>query len=100
MKKYLRLWLPAAMLGLAGCAGGYGVSYYASTPPPPLQTEVYGVAPGPGYVWAGGYWGYNSGRYAWVPGSWQRPPHRGERWESARWEHHGNRYEFRKGHWR
>ena len=27
--------------------------------PPPPQAEVIGVAPAPGYVWFGGYWGWD-----------------------------------------
>ena len=51
-----------------GCAGSYG--YYAPTPPPPLRAEAYGAAPGPGYAWVGGYWGYRGNAYAWSPGRW------------------------------
>jgi hypothetical protein len=50
-------------LSLAGCAGG-GYGYYATTPPPAVRVEQRGVAPGAGYVWMDGYWGYNGGRYA------------------------------------
>jgi hypothetical protein len=93
-------WLVFALgsLLLAGCAGGYG--YYATTAPPPLQAEAYGVAPGPGYVWINGYWGGGGGGYSWVPGRWERPPHPGAHWEQPRWEHHGNGYRFHQGHWR
>jgi hypothetical protein len=28
------------------------------------------VAPGPGYVWASGYWRWTGADYVWVPGSW------------------------------
>lgn len=84
---------------LVGCGGGAGY-YYASTPPPPLRREVVGVAPGPGYVWINGYWGWRGNSYTWVQGYYARPPRRGARWEEPRWEHDRGRYRFRQGHWR
>lgn len=53
--------LIVAGFSLAGCGGGYG--YYASYPPPPARLEVYGVAPGPGFVWVTGYHAWRGGRY-------------------------------------
>lgn len=100
MRRSLWLGLALGTLMLAGCAGGVGYGYYATTAPPPLRAEVYGVAPGPGYVWINGYWGRGGTGYAWVPGRWERPPHRGEHWEQPRWEHHGGRYQLHEGHWR
>jgi hypothetical protein len=93
------LGLALVATSLVGCGGGYGY-YYAGTPPPPLRAEVIGVAPGPGYVWINGYWGSRGGRYAWVPGYYARPPHRGAHWEEPRWERHGDRYRFHEGRWR
>jgi hypothetical protein len=85
-------------LSLAGCGVGY--EYYAVSAPPPVRVEVRGVAPGPGFIWINGYWGYTGGRYAWVPGRWERPPHPRSRWEEGRWERHGDRWGYRKGRWR
>src|SRR4051794_40905129 len=84
---------------LAGCAG-VGVSYYSRTPPPPLRVETYGVAPGPGYVWTNGYWGWQRNNYVWVPGRWTRPPRARAVWVEPRWESRSGRYYFRPGHWR
>ncbi len=39
------------------------------TPPPP-QTEVVPVAPGPDYYWAPGYWGWDNG-WIWIGGCWR-----------------------------
>ena len=97
-----RGWMLSAALvaiSLTACAGG-GYVYYAPAPPPPVRAEVFGVAPGPGFVWINGYWGYRGGGYAWTPGRWERPPHRSARWEEGRWERHGNRWGYREGHWR
>lgn len=91
------LTLFVAAVTMAGCGGGV---YYATVPPPPLRVEPYGVAPGPGYVFINGYWGWQSNRYAWVPGRWVRPPHPHSVWVEPRWERAGNRYRFREGRWR
>jgi hypothetical protein len=48
---------------LTGCAGGYRYSYgYAGYGPPAPRYRVIGVAPGPGYVWVNGYWGWRGSR--------------------------------------
>lgn len=98
MKRTLGIAVILGGLSLAGCAGGY--AYYASMPPPPLRAEVRGVAPGVGFVWIDGYWGYSGGRYAWVPGYWGRPPRGRSRWEPGRWETRRGRYQYRQGRWR
>jgi WXXGXW repeat (2 copies) len=90
--------LTFSAFSLIGCAGGYG--YYASTPPPPIRAEVVGVAPGPGYVWINGYWGWRGRSYAWVPGYYTRPPRARARWVEPRWERDHNRYRFHEGRWR
>ena len=59
-----------------------------------------GVAPGAGYAWIDGYWGYNGGRYAWVAGRWDRPPRARARWEPGRWETRRAKYYYRAGRWR
>ena len=88
-----------AAISLTGCSGGY-VSAYTSTAPPPIRVETYGPAPGPGYVWVNGYWGYRGNAYVWSPGRWDRPPRGRSRWEQGRWEQRGNRYHWRDGRWR
>ncbi len=98
MKRTLGIAVILGGLSLAGCAGGY--AYYASMPPPPRRAEVRGVAPGAGFIWIDGYWGYSGGRYAWVPGYWGRPPRGRSRWEPGRWETRHGRYEYRRGRWR
>jgi hypothetical protein len=98
-----RAWLFALMLGgisATGCAGGYGYTYYAPVAPPPVRVEAYSVAPGPGYAWINGYWGYRGSGYVWTPGRWARPPHHGSVWADGRWERHGNRWGYHEGHWR
>lgn len=86
---------------ITGCAyGSGGYAYYAPVPPPVPRAEVVGVAPGAGFAWVRGYWGYRGGGYAWVPGYWGRPPRPHAVWEAGRWERRGNRYGYREGRWR
>src|ERR1051325_5337958 len=40
----------------------------ASQAPPPPQTEVVPVAPGPDYGWTPGYWSWNGGGWIWIGG--------------------------------
>lgn len=69
-------------------------------PPPPVRMGVVGVAPGPGYVWVGGYQRWNGAGYVWVPGRWLRPPRFGAVWVAPRYVHRGNTWVFYKGYWR
>ncbi len=69
--------------------------------PPPPVVETYGPAPGPDYVWIGGYYTYVSRHYVWVRGYWGRPPHRGAIWVGHSWERERDgRYHYHPGHWR
>lgn len=85
-------------LTLAGCAGGY--AYYATSAPPPVRVEVRGAAPGAGFIWVDGYWGYRGGNYEWIPGNWMRPPRARAVWVPGRWETRRGRYYYRPGRWR
>jgi len=99
-----RLFAGAALLFgalLTGCAGGYGYrSGFVAYGPPAPRYGVVGVAPGPGYVWIDGYWGWAGGRYAWEPGRWVVPPRRGAIWVRPEWRHEGRGWRFHDGHWR
>ncbi|SRR5579883_38390 len=86
-------------LSLVGCGGGVGY-YYATAPPPPLRAEYIGAAPGPGYVWINGYWGWRGNTYTWVNGYYARPPRPHAVWVAPRWENYHGRYRFHEGHWR
>jgi len=66
-------------------------------PPPPQETVV--IAPGPGYVWAGGEWVWN-GRWVWVSGHWLVPPRPNTIWIRGYWVHGHNGYHRVGGHWR
>jgi hypothetical protein len=97
--------LAAAMstLTLAGCvvapAPHAHVRYEpVMVAPPPPRVEVIGVAPYPGHVWIGGYWGWSGRAHHWVPGRWEAPRH-GHRWEPHRWERHDRGWRERPGRW-
>ncbi len=66
-------------------------------PPPPAQTVV--LAPGPGYVWIGGYWVWNGG-WVWVGGHWGQPPYPHAVWVSTYWVRGPHGWYRRGGYWR
>ena len=74
--------------------------YYDDAPPPPRRDVVIGVAPGPDFVWIGGYWRRDHDRWAWADGRWDRRPYGHARWEEGRWEHRPRGYVWVEGRWR
>jgi YXWGXW repeat-containing protein len=68
--------------------------------PPRAVVERRTVPPDRGYVWVPGYQRWDGNRYAWVPGTWQRPPRPNARWVPYRWERRGNGWVLREGRWR
>lgn len=85
-----------AVLAVAGCVG----YEYAGYGPPADEVEVYGVAPGPGYVWIGGHHAWHAGAYHWERGRWARAPHAGARWERGTWQHEKRGWRWKEGRWR
>jgi hypothetical protein len=86
---------------LAGCAGSYGYSSaYVGYGPPAPRYAVVGVAPGPGYVWINGYWGWRGGRYEWNEGRWERPPRGRHQWVEGQWHREGRGWRYHEGRWR
>lgn len=80
-------------------AGAPGEVVVTSEPPAPLY-EAVGIAPGPGFIWIGGYYHWNGGGWAWRGGRWARPPHPGAAWIRARYEWRGGRRVYIGGYWR
>ena len=74
--------------------------YVNEMPPAPRDEVVVGVAPGPTYVWIGGYWSRRSSGWAWVPGRWVQRPRVGVVWVPGRWESHPRGHVWVSGHWR
>lgn len=73
---------------------------YVREGPPPARVEVIPAAPGVGFVWIRGFWGYRAGAYAWVPGRWERPVEGRREWVPERWVHDRNGWYLVEGHWR
>jgi hypothetical protein len=79
-----------------------GAEVEVSGPPPAaVETDVaVGVAPGPDFLWVGGYWGWGPRGWAWNHGYWGRPPHPGMRWYGPRYAYRGGRHVWVRGGWR
>ena len=72
------------------------VTAYPTQAPPPPMVERF--APRRGWVWVGGHYDWNRGRYMWVGGHWERE-RAGFRWEPGRWDWQANRYVWIQGNW-
>ena len=92
----------AAICGVLLLGGVFGVAQTVIrvAPPPPVRVGVIGSAPGPGYVWTGGYQRWNGSGYVWVAGRWIRPPRAGVIWVAPRWARSGGGWVFHNGYWR
>jgi len=66
---------------------------------PPLY-EYVGVAPGPGFLWIGGYYHWSGARWVWYRGHYEHPPHPGARWYGPRYEVRGGARVYVRGYWR
>jgi WXXGXW repeat (2 copies) len=67
--------------------------------PPPLRAEAIGVAPGPGYIWIRGHWGWHHERWEWIGGRWEIPAQPGTVWIPGRWAPRGNGWVWVEGHY-
>jgi len=96
---YIRAALCGVLL-LGGVIASGQTTVIRIAPPPPVRVGVVGVAPGPGYVWIGGYQRWTGSGYVWVAGRWVRPPRAGVVWVQPRYVHTGSTWVFHKGYWR
>jgi hypothetical protein len=76
-----------------------GVVVEAPPPPPPVIVEAPPPAPGPEFVWIGGYHHWNGYRYVWVRGRYERRPHPRARWVAPHWEARGRGHVWIGGRW-
>jgi hypothetical protein len=74
--------------------------YVDEAPPPPREEVIVGVAPGPSYLWVGGYWARHRSNWYWVQGRWAARPHPTAIWVSGRWESRGRGHVWVGGRWR
>ena len=77
-----KMLLTAALIGAAALSSNAGVYFGLSVglplpvvAPPPVV--VASACPGPGYVWAPGYWSVSSRTRCWVAGCWHYRPEYG-----------------------
>ena len=85
---------------LSTCTVLNGCVAYIRPGPPAPRYGVIGYAPGPGYVWTDGYWGWNGAAYVWFPGRWVFPPRPGLVWVPAHWVRRPRGWLLVRGHWR
>jgi len=77
---------------------GPGPVVVAQQAPPPLVVEPMLVAPGPGYIWIGGYWSWTGGRHVWTGGHWAAP-RPGYHWVPRQWSQGPGGWHQHGGHW-
>ena len=73
---------------------------YVDRAPPAAYNEVVTVAPGPGYVWVGGYYGWSGRDYLWNRGYWSLPARGYTHWNPGYWNRHDRGHHWVPGHWR
>lgn len=91
----------AAVLAVAGYIGtsmpANAQAYiYVQTAPPAPVYETVPAAPGPGYVWVGGYYQWTGGRYVWVHGHYA---HHAGHWCAGHWRHEHRGWYWTEGRW-
>src|SRR4029453_12974737 len=101
MKGIRNSWTLAAVLaGALNAAPALAARVYVKVAPPAPIAEVRVVAPGPGYVWVGGFHRWDGKAYAWVPGRWALPPRAGVVWVPGHWKKHAHGWYWVEGHWK
>ena len=73
---------------------------YVDRAPPAAYNEVVTVAPGPGYVWVGGYYGWSGRDYLWNRGYWSLPARGYTTWNPGYWNRHDRGHHWVPGQWR
>jgi hypothetical protein len=71
----------------------------APSAPPDLPDYQQPPAPGPGYLWTPGYWGYVPGNFFWVPGTWILAPAPGLLWTPGYWGFASGVFIWHAGYW-
>jgi hypothetical protein len=102
MKKSLRFPLIAAtaFAGILSTSAAAALPIYVRIAPPVPRAEVRIAAPGPGYVWIGGFHRWDGAAYVWVPGRWELAPRPRAVWRPGHWRHTRRGWYWVEGHWR
>ena len=102
MRSLRRLLLPLLLIVAAFAlprASEAQVAVSITVAPPPLPVYAQPVIPGPGWIWAPGYWAWAPYGYYWVPGTWVRPPRVGLLWTPGYWGWVNGFYVWHAGYW-
>jgi hypothetical protein len=98
MKNSLAILLLTGVLASASLEAAH---VYVKIAPPAPVVETRVVAPGPGYVWVGGFHRWDGAAYAWVPGHWVLPPRPHAVWVPGHWVHHAHHgWWWKEGRWK
>ncbi len=87
----------ALLLASSGSWAQISISVRIAPPALPVYTQP--ALPGPGYLWAPGYWAWADGGYYWVPGTWVEPPQPGLLWTPGYWGWTDGAYLWHQGYW-
>ena len=96
--KYSTIVILGLVLGACASAPPPGRVYVVDRPPP-ARVEVISRAPGPDFIWIGGYWRRADTRWDWVPGHYVRREG-GRKWVAGHWAHDRRGWYFVEGRWR
>ncbi len=90
----------SALVLVAACyaRAGYGGAVMVYDAPPAARVTVRPAAPGLGYAWVDGYWGWSGGTWTWVDGYWM-PPRAGYFFVQPRWVPEGRGWRWAPGGW-
>jgi hypothetical protein len=106
--KLTHMSLFAMAVGLAPLAAHAGVEIGVNiggpevvvhSQPPPERYEAIGVAPGPGYFWVRGHWGWHHERWEWIGGRWEHASQPNSIWVAGQWVQRGSGYVWVEGHY-
>jgi hypothetical protein len=75
-----------------------GFHAWSSHAPPAARFEERGRAPGAGYLWAPGYYGWNGRAHTWNGGRWYAP-RAGYEYAGPSWHNYRGRWGYRPGRW-
>lgn len=95
----IRLVLLALLIVALPATSLAGVFISVAIAPPLLPVYAQPLCPGPGYIWAPGYWAWGPFGYYWVPGAWVLPPFIGALWTPGYWDWDDGAYVWNAGFW-
>jgi hypothetical protein len=99
LSRFARSLLVAIALSAAAFTSSASVFVSVNFAPPPIPVYEQPLCPGPGYIWAPGYWAYGPDGYYWVPGTWVLAPFVGALWTPGYWGWTGAVYVWHPGYW-